>query len=278
MNGRYLRELAARRAARRAWRRCTGRAGCATTRRDLPGEDLDARRSSGRCRASSSTGPVDDPKAREKVLGRRARREALDRAREALDALPEPWTAEARRGGAARPSLEAERPQAEQGLPARCASRSPGRRSRPGSSRPWRCSGRDETLAAHRRARSPAACLRRTTALNHRSTSVPIAVRRRADDCVQLLRPASDEPNHDPARRRRIPHAPRARALRRSRTHVVGRAAQRGPRQAPDRRLRGARALPGARRVAQPRARAWSPRSAPRPATSSRPSSPTSRS
>ena len=52
---------------------------------------------------------------------------------------------------------------------------------------------------------------------------------------------------------------------------------QRGPRPPPDRRLRGARGVPGAGRVAQPPAARRRRRSASRPATSSPPSSPTSR-
>jgi glutamyl-tRNA synthetase len=39
-------------------------------------------------------GPVDDPAARERVLGPPEAREALQDAREALEALPEPWTTE----------------------------------------------------------------------------------------------------------------------------------------------------------------------------------------
>jgi glutamyl-tRNA synthetase len=38
-------------------------------------------------------GPVDDPKARERVLGPREAREALEDARAALADVPEPWTA-----------------------------------------------------------------------------------------------------------------------------------------------------------------------------------------
>ena len=53
---------------------------------------------------------------------------------------------------------------------------------------------------------------------------------------------------------------------------------QRGPRPPSDRRLRGARGVPGAGRVAQPPAAARQRRSASRPARSSPPSSPTSRS
>jgi glutamyl-tRNA synthetase len=40
-------------------------------------------------------GPVDDPKAREKVLGTPRAAEALNHAREALDTLPEPWSPDA---------------------------------------------------------------------------------------------------------------------------------------------------------------------------------------
>ena len=46
--------------------------------------------------------PVDDPAAREKFLAPETGAEALTAAREALEAVPAPWTTETRRGGAAR--------------------------------------------------------------------------------------------------------------------------------------------------------------------------------
>ena len=51
-------------------------------------------------------GPVDDPAARERVLGPPEAREALADARAALDGLPEPWTRVAYRRGALRGVVE----------------------------------------------------------------------------------------------------------------------------------------------------------------------------
>ena len=102
INGRYVRELSHRRPDRAPGgvhgpHRPAGRGG------DHAGEDLDARRSSGRWPARSSTVRSDDPKAREKFLEpARVARGARGRARRRWPSLPEPWTEPRRRGGAAR--------------------------------------------------------------------------------------------------------------------------------------------------------------------------------
>ena len=139
MNGRYLRELGARRADRAAGGAHRPRAACATRSRSRRRRSRRST-SSGRWRARSSTEPADDPAAREKFLApdAGARGARASRARRS-PTLPEPWTHRGGRGGAARGG-RALRGEGRSRSSSRCASRSPGRRSRPGSSRRSRCS------------------------------------------------------------------------------------------------------------------------------------------
>ena len=89
-------------------------------------------------------GPTDDPKAFAKVIGADGGRDTLAEAREALVADRAVHGGYGR-GGAARdrgpPGTEA-RP----GVPAGACRDRRGRRSRRGSSRAWRCSGRERTI------------------------------------------------------------------------------------------------------------------------------------
>ena len=150
MNGRYLRELAGRRADRAGWRRCTGR-----TRPARRGRDLRRRRSrrsptSGRWPASSSTGR---PTTR-----RRARSGSTTAARERAGATRATRSAGARavrrRGRSRRRCagvVERRGVQAAAGLPAAARRARRARPSRPGSSRRSRCSAATRRCGASTR-------------------------------------------------------------------------------------------------------------------------------
>ena len=149
LNGKYIRELSRRgahRAAGGVHRAHRPRAGGG----DLAREDPDARGLLAAGRASSSTGPADDPKAREKWLGdggREALADARDGARGRRAVRPR-----ARRGGAARASSRRARP-SRRTSSSRSAWRSRARRSRPESSR------RSRFWAATRRSRGSISAL-----------------------------------------------------------------------------------------------------------------------
>jgi glutamyl-tRNA synthetase len=92
MNGRYLRELPLDELTRRL-EASTGRNGL----RDVAAiaqEKISTLDEFWPLARSFFDGPVDDPRAREKVLGKEGARENLAAARRALEALPTPWTPE----------------------------------------------------------------------------------------------------------------------------------------------------------------------------------------
>ena len=219
--------------------------------------------SSGRWPARSSTVRSTTRKAREKVLGapeapRRARATRAARWRE----LPEPWTAEdveaALRGVVERTGVKPK----QIFQPLRVALT--GTTVSPGIFETVALLGRDETLARVDDALEATGGMSggRWRGLNHRSTRADTAQGGRpmtrpeppdrspsADDSLMTTAPRTALPQ--PAAGPRAAAPGDAAAVRRRRP-----LAQRGSRQAPDRRLRGARGLPGARRVAQPPARA----------------------
>jgi glutamyl-tRNA synthetase len=93
MNGRYLRELSLDELTRRL-EALTGRTGLREVAA-ISQEKMSTLAEFWPLAQSFFDGPVDDPKARQKVLGKDGAAEALAAATEALEALPEPWTPEA---------------------------------------------------------------------------------------------------------------------------------------------------------------------------------------
>ena len=239
MNGRYLRELSRRRADRARWRRspaATGlRAAVAISR-----EKIQTLADFWPLAGFIFDGPADDPTAREKWLGDDGRARARATARDALRGV-DPFDVGGDRGGAARRRRGARR-QARRASSSRSASRSPGTTVSPGIFETLAVLGRDESLRADRRG-----ALRLSESLDRRSIIRPCA----ADSGVVRPSAAVDRPS----RRRPImnPRPPPAACHRRtSRPRRCRAPPQRGPRPSADRRLRGARGVPGARRVAQP--------------------------
>ena len=199
INGRYLRELGLDDLTARL-EALTGRERPARRGRDQAGEDLDARRLLADVGLLlRRPGRRSRPRAR-RSWARREARERLTKARDALAAVEEPWTDEGAGSGAAG-RAGGHRREAAAGLSSRSASRSPEAPSRPGSSRPLRLLGRDETLArvdaAHRRGASTVC------------PPLPIPLEARP-------MPAPDPPDLDgrPSRHDPAPHCPRCGPLR----------------------------------------------------------------
>jgi glutamyl-tRNA synthetase len=92
MNGRYLRELSLDELTARL-EKLTGRTGLRAAAA-ISQEKMSTLAEFWPLARSFFDGPVDDPKAREKVLGKPGAPESLAAAAEALDQLPEPWTPE----------------------------------------------------------------------------------------------------------------------------------------------------------------------------------------
>ena len=133
-----------RRADARASRRYTGREGLRDAVAISRGEDADAAPTSGRWPGSSSTGPADDPEAREKWLGEDGRA-ALADARAALaDARPVRRSRASSRRCAASSRRAAAKPKRRLPADPRRARRDA--RSRRASSRRSRCSGATSAL------------------------------------------------------------------------------------------------------------------------------------
>ena len=144
LNGVYIRELPVEELSRGAWKAFTGREpACAGGARSARRR---SRRSptSGRSRVRCSTGPRDDPAAREKLAGRgRAGGAGRCRARRS------PSCAELRRGrrrAGAGGRDRAPRAPSRARSTSPCAWRSPARRSRPGIFESVALLGREETL------------------------------------------------------------------------------------------------------------------------------------
>ena len=93
MNGRYLRELPVEDLTRRL-EAATGRTGLGPVVA-IAREKISTLDEFWPLARSFFDGPVDDPRAREKVLGKDAAIENLAAVRPALEALPEPWTPDA---------------------------------------------------------------------------------------------------------------------------------------------------------------------------------------
>jgi glutamyl-tRNA synthetase len=92
MNGRYLRELSLDELTQRL-EALTGRTGLRAAAA-ISQEKMSTLAEFWPLAQSFFDGPVDDPKAREKVLGKAGAAENLAAAAEALEGLPEPWTPE----------------------------------------------------------------------------------------------------------------------------------------------------------------------------------------
>ena len=257
MNGRYLRELRRRRADARGSRRSPAAAGSRDAVEISAGEDPDAGRLLAARRLPLRRAGRRPGGARE--VARRGRGGPRSPTRARRCAALEPWDAERDRGGAARGRRAAGR-QAEGRSSSRCASRSRARPSRRGSSRSLAVLGREESL---RRIDAALASCRPSV---HRC-------RYAAERCFSCDRGSNprpplpigaagppDEPPHTTSERiapRMMPPTGPASALRAADTATIRRRTprpQRGPRPAPDGRLRGARGLPGAGRVARSRA------------------------
>jgi glutamyl-tRNA synthetase len=92
MNGRYLRELSLDELTQRL-EALTGRSGLRSAAA-ISQEKMSTLAEFWPLAQSFFDGPVDDPKAREKILGKAGAADSLAAAAEALEALPEPWTPE----------------------------------------------------------------------------------------------------------------------------------------------------------------------------------------
>ena len=177
-----------------------------------------------------------------------------------------------RRGGAARGGGPARGPSRAR-CSSRCGSRSPERPSRPGSSRAWRCSD------ARRRWRESTARWTVRTAALLNPTGFFCRYEAMAGAAGRRHVPTDGNPHrnrasHPPvAKLAAVPVSATDRSVRLARA-----APQRGPRPSADRRVRGARGVPGAGRVAQPACCGCSRPAIRRRPTSSPPSRPTSRS
>jgi len=210
-------------------------------------------------------GPAHDPATRERVLGAPGAMERLGQARAALAELPGPWTIEGVEGALRR---VAEREGVKPKLlfqPLRVALA--GTTVSPGIFESVTLLGRDETLA-----RVDEALDGRQAACRDRADGVQggVPAQPSVHGCRYGWRPGDHDDRPDPPRPldgdRRDPHDtdPPDRPVRllggcarRLRGHAPalrggGSLAQRGPRQAPDGRLRGPGGLPRPRGVAQP--------------------------
>ena len=136
MNGRYMRELTVERADRAARGATPAGAACATPSRSRARRSRPSR-TSGRSPGSSSTGPADDPAAREKWLGADGGAGAARRTRRAR----RPSSRSASRGSSrrCRASSSGGAASRKRGLPAAARRARRARRCRPGSSRRSRC-------------------------------------------------------------------------------------------------------------------------------------------
>ena len=101
INGRYVRELVRRRPDGAPGGRSRGATACATRSRSRRRRSRRSA-SSGRWRARSTTGRSTTPRRGRSSSSRPSPRTALADVRAALAELPEPWSVEERRGGAAR--------------------------------------------------------------------------------------------------------------------------------------------------------------------------------